>query len=84
MSYKKEIESFLTSHGCKRELTGFYSWYIAPNGHKFSVDISDKDYLIINHKGKDGKNREFKELLTTPNVSIIAKGFILWMLSEEG
>lgn len=83
MSYKKEIESFLISHGCKRDLIGFYSWFTAPNGHLFSIDIRNKDFLIINHKTPTGKNRDFSEPLTTPNLLAIAEGFILWMLSEE-
>lgn len=84
MSYKKEIESFLISHGCKRDLIGFCSWFTAPNGHRFSVDIRDKDFLIINHKTPAGKNRDFSEPLTTPNLLAIVEAFILWMLTEEG
>lgn len=83
MSYKKEIESFLISQGCKRDLIGFYNWFTAPNGHRFSVDIRDRDFLIINHKEPTGKNRDFCEPLTTPNLLAIAEGFILWMLTED-
>lgn len=80
---RTRIKKFLIEHGCKKERINRYLWFVAPNGHKFSVDSRGGDLLIINHKDTTGKNRDFQEPITVKNVEVIAKGFILWMLSED-
>lgn len=80
---RQRLKRFLIAHGCKPERIGFYSWLVAPNGHRFSIDARAGDDLIINHKDSTGKNRDFHEPLTAPNLEPVAKGFILWMLSED-
>lgn len=80
---RQRIKRFLVEHDCKPEKTSFYSWYIAPNGHKFSVDSCKDDLFIINHRDSAGKNRDFIEPLSAKNLETVAKGFILWMLFED-
>jgi hypothetical protein len=80
---RQRLKKFLIANGCKQEKLGFYSWFIAPNGHRFSIDARAGDDLIINHKDKTGKNRDFQEPLSIKNIDVIAEAFILWMLSED-
>lgn len=80
----QRIKAFLIENGCTPEKDNFYSWYKAPNGHRFRIEAIQDDTFILYHEDSKGIKHNFKDNTQIKNLEEIIKGFILWMLSEEG
>lgn len=72
---KNKLEGLLISSGCK-EWGVLRGYLIAPNGHRFFVDIEGSIFAIFHRESEWGKKDNFFELWKSPDLEKNALNFL--------
>lgn len=73
--FKKKIESFLIDSGCKR-WNVLPKSFIAPNGHRFTVDVEGSIFALFHRESEWGKKDNFFEFWNCPELETNTLNFI--------